>query len=811
MNLKNYAPDLNAPGTNGHALAKTASPATTTLSCQDQLSPFIQDIEADRGNPDRQTIKFIVPTMNCAGCMSKIERHFAGDERLFSVRVNLSQKEVVFVWDRDQAQVENQGQSLLDRLQALGFEARPLMAEDGADEHEKEMQSLIRCLGVAGFAFAYVMLLSVSIWSGAEGATRDLFHWLSALIALPAIAYAGQPFFKGAWAALKAGYLNMDVPISLAVILAAGLSLFETATHGEHAFFDASVSLLFFLLIGRTLDRMMRVRAFQGVKQLLSLKSEVAHVIEPDGSKRMMSVRDLSPGMRVFVHPGETIMVDGRVIEGCSDVDWSLINGEALPQTAKRGDVVYSGLVNLSGPLTIEVEAVGERTLLSDIVRLMEEAQSNRPRYRQLADRAAALYAPVVHLAAGLTFVGWLLYGASWQSALYIAISVLIITCPCALGLAVPVVQVVASSLAQRLGVLMKDGAALESLSEVDSVVFDKTGTLTLAAPDLKRFAFHMNDAHDLDEMVLKQAAGALAAHSLHPLSRALSGAVPASDAAMPVLDNVQEEPGMGLVCTWRDGELKLGSRKWCGLERLEISNELSSDLEGADLALWVSFKDQFGQVSSAHFAFEDQLRGGIRELIAFLSDQNISVHLFSGDRGSAVQKLATQLGIGSYQAQMKPDEKAHAIAALQSQGAKVLMIGDGMNDGPSLKRADVSLSPSKASDLAQVSASFVLMKEEFTPIIDLFHLAKASRVLIWQNFMLALVYNLIAIPLAVMGGVTPIMAALAMSGSSLIVMANALRLHFLIRPNVRQAQKNDTANQGPQMKDKDALLEACQ
>jgi len=811
MSLNDYAPDLTARATDGRALGGTVSQPKTALTCQDQLSPFVQDIPAYKAIPARQTIKFIVPTMNCAGCMSKIERHFSGDEGLFSVRVNLSQKEVVFVWERDKAQLENQGQALLEQLQALGFEARPLMAEDGADEHEKEMQSLIRCLGVAGFAFANVMLLSVSIWSGAEGATRDLFHWLSALIALPAIAYAGRPFFKGAWSALKAGHVNMDVPISLAVILAAGLSLFETATHGEHAFFDASVSLLFFLLIGRTLDRMMRVRAFQGVKQLLSLKSETAHLIEPDRSKRVIGVRDLSPGMNVFVHPGETIMVDGRVTAGCSDVDWSLINGEALPQTAKVGDTVYSGLVNLSGPLTIEIEAVGERTLLSDIVRLMEEAQSNRPRYRQLADRAAALYAPVVHLAAGLTFVGWLWYGAPWQSALYIAISVLIITCPCALGLAVPVVQVVASTLAQRLGVLMKDGAALESLSEVDTVVFDKTGTLTLAAPELKTQNFSINDAHEIDETLLMQAGISLAEQSLHPLSKALSSASPVTDSALPVLENVQEQPGMGLVATWREGELKLGSQNWCGLEDEDTLNEPHSDLGRADLALWISFKDKHGQLSSAHFTFEDQVREGARDLIAFLSDRNIHVHLFSGDRKIAVQKLATELGIHSYQAQMNPDEKARAIAALQAKSSKVLMIGDGMNDGPSLKQADVSLSPAKASDLAQVSASFVLMKEAFSPIIDLFHLAKTSRVLIWQNFMLALVYNLIAIPLAVMGGVTPIMAALAMSGSSLLVMANALRLHFLLRPKVRYAQKNDTINPGAQMNDKNPLIEACQ
>ena len=744
----------------------------------DRLAPFIQSFQEGKPSETFSKLTFVVPNMNCAGCMRKIEQHFAGDKDLSNVRVNLSRKEVIFTWPQKRLLPPQFGQSLLDTLGALGFEARPLMDRAGFDQHDADLRQLVWCMAVAGFAAANVMLLSVSVWSGADGATRDLFHWLSALIALPAIVYAGRPFFRSALQALKVGQVNMDVPISLAVILAGGLSLFETINHGEHAFFDAAVSLLFFLLIGRTLDRMMRARAFHGIKQLIALKTEIAQVMETDGSLTSMAIADIQPGMKVFVCPGETIPIDGKVINGRSDVDWSLVTGESLPQTADRGDKLYSGLLNLSGPLTIETQAVAENTLLSEIVRLMEEAQSQAPRYRQLADRAASVYVPVVHLAAALTFIGWMLYGASWQDALYTAICVLIITCPCALGLAVPVVQVVANSIAHRRGVLMKDGAALEKLSEIDTVVFDKTGTLTLATPHLVKRAFDLEgsylDGKPLQEGALLGAAATLARQSLHPLSQALSGAVETAQISSQSVHDVQEHPGLGLSGTWQEGDLRLGSAQWCGVEIEEI------DKNEGFLSLFVSYKDKDGNLGYGRFYFEDQVRAGSQEVIAFFKQQGIDLHLFSGDREAAVARLANEVDISSYYADMKPDDKAKMIAKLNTRGHRVLMVGDGINDGPSLKAASVSLSPAKASEVAQVSSGFVLMQNSFQPLISLYKLAKASRRLIGQNFFLAFIYNAIAIPVAIMGGITPIIAALAMSGSSIVVMLNALRLNLM-------------------------------
>ncbi len=733
------------------------------FSLKKDISLFQKVLENDRVGLD-----LIVSNLNCAGCMSKIERHFSKDPTLKKVRVNLSQKTVRFEWVAGDTTANN----VFDDLTDLGFKASPLLNNDDVERAEKsEMRHLLWCLGVAGFAAANVMLLSVSVWSGATGATRDLFHWVSALIALPAIGFAGRPFFNSAMMALRAGHLNMDVPISLAVVLATGLSLFETANHGEHAFFDAALTLLFFLLIGRTLDRLMKDQAFSGVRQLLAFKSSVAQIVDDNGQPKTLPISEIEVGMKVLVLPGETIPIDGEILMGKSDIDWSLVNGEAIPKKAQVGDTVYSGLVNLSGPLEIKTTAVGETTLLSEIIRLMEQASERAPHYRKLADRAAAVYAPLVHLIGLFTLAGWMLYGMPWQDALYTAISVLIITCPCALGLAVPVVQVVASSIAHKQGLLMKDGAALEKLSEVDTVVFDKTGTLTLSKLNLSDNFFAADELFPITAQLAK--------NSLHPLSKALVQAFHSTASANDTklagsLKDVEEHPGLGLQANYEGGQLRLGSFEWCNIDPSD------EKFDETNVMLWASHTLPGAKPLVALYTFEDELRPGAMELVETLKSKNIDVQLLSGDRHEAVERMAQCLNIDHFKAEMKPDEKCHYIEELGYKGAKVLMVGDGINDGPSLKAAYTSLSPSSASDVAQVTASFVLMNESLKSIIGLFQLSKASKTLIYQNFALALVYNLIAVPIAVFGFATPIVAALAMSLSSMIVTLNALRLHWL-------------------------------
>ena len=381
----------------------------------------------------------------------------------------------------------------------------------------------MKCLAVAGFAGMNIMLLSVSVWSGGAAdmtqETRDFFHWLSALIALPAVAYAGQPFFRSALRAIRVRQLNMDVPISLGVLLALGMSVVETASHAQHAYFDSAVMLLFFLLCGRYLDHAMRRKTRAVAGNLAALKAEVAHRFEAGGELVTVPVAALKPGDRLLVRPGERVPADGTVISGRSELDEGLITGETARKQVAAGAAVYAGSINYSGALTMRVSAAGAGTLIDEVERLLARAVVARSRYLRLADRAARLYAPMVHATAAITAIGWLVAGASLHDSIITAIAVLIITCPCALALAIPAVQVVASGTLFRAGVILNAGDAIERLAEVDTVVFDKTGTLTLPEP-------RVANAADLDPDVLERAAR-LALSSRHPLAAAIGAGGP--------------------------------------------------------------------------------------------------------------------------------------------------------------------------------------------------------------------------------------------------------------------------------------------
>ncbi|MGD9843962.1 MAG: heavy metal translocating P-type ATPase, partial [Variibacter sp.] len=475
----------------------------------------------DLGDGLRQT-DLSVPTIHCGGCIQKIERTLGALPDVAQARVNLTAKRVAIRWRGDTPP------SFIEALNGIGYEAH--LYDPGAETDGALSKELVRALAVAGFAASNIMLLSVSIWSGATPETRDLFHWISALIALPALAYSGRIFFRSAWSALRHGQTNMDVPISLGVLLAFGLSLYETANGGAHAYFDASVSLLFFLLIGRALDHLMRERARTAVKGLARLAARGALVLQDDGTRTYLPVNEIAPGMTILLAAGERVPVDGRVVHGRSDIDRSLVSGESLPQTAAEGSTLQAGTLNLTGPLTIVATAAAQDSFLAEMMRMMEAAEGGRSLYRRVADRAARLYAPVVHLAALMTCIGWLIVSGDLHRALTVAIAVLIITCPCALGLAVPMVQAVAARRLFEKGIMVKDGSALERLAEIDTVIFDKTGTLTVGTPQL------VGKAIAPEVLAL---AGALAAHSRHPYSRALAAAAARLPSPSVVFDEV--------------------------------------------------------------------------------------------------------------------------------------------------------------------------------------------------------------------------------------------------------------------------------
>ncbi|MDP6704705.1 MAG: heavy metal translocating P-type ATPase [Alphaproteobacteria bacterium] len=708
------------------------------------------------GEDGTAEINLAVENMHCAACMARIEGAYRDAPGVVQARANLTNRRLRLAFDPARASAAD----LVGRLDALGYRAVTFEPTVTAAQNRAEERRLLTALAIAGFAAANVMLLSVSVWSGAASgdmgpATRDLLHWVSALIALPAIAFAGRPFYRSAWVALGARRLNMDVPISLAVLLAAAMSLHETWTGGEHAYFDAAVSLLFFLLVGRYLDRRARGRANSAAEQMLALGAVEARVVAPDGSARSVPIGQVGAGMRVRVAPGDRVPVDGVVVAGRSSLDASLVSGESLPRPAEPGNAVYAGVVNLGAALEIEVTAAGNDTALAEIVRLMEAAEQGRARHVQIADRVARIYAPAVHLAALATFLGWFVFAdVGWQTALLTAVAVLIVTCPCALGLAVPVVQVVASGRLFRRGILVKSGDGLERLAEVDAVVFDKTGTLTLGRPELQDA-----DSHPPETLRL---AARLAAASRHPLAQALARAAPA---ATP-LETVNETPGMGLEASLDGETIRLGSREWCGVAAEESTEDTASEI-------WL----RRGDAAPQGFRFQDRARADAAQVVAELKRRGLEVELLSGDRAAVVAALADELAIPRFEAELRPAEKAARLAALAEAGRRVLMVGDGLNDAPALSAAHVSISPSSAADVSRTAADFVFQGERLDAVTAALDMARRADRTARQNFALAFPYNAVAVPLAMAGLVTPLIAALAMSASSLAVTLNALRL----------------------------------
>jgi Cu2+-exporting ATPase len=715
------------------------------------FSHYVKD-----AGPGLQHIDLAVEGVSCAGCMSKIERGLSAIPDVTLARVNLTDRRVALEWKQGTLDPAR----FIDRLAELGYKAYPFETAGAEAAEVEQSRFLLRCLGVAAFATMNVMMLSIPVWSG-NGSDmipeqRDFFHWLSALIALPAAAYAGQPFFRSAFRALRTGNVNMDVPISIGVILALAMSIVETINHAEHTYFDAAIMLLTFLLVGRYLDQSMRRRTRAVAGNLAALKAETATKFVGADEISQVPVAAISPGDIVLLRPGERCAVDGTVIEGRSEIDQSLITGETLYVTAEQGTSVYAGSLNISGTLRVRVSAASEGTLLAEITRLLDNALQARSRYVRLADRASRLYAPVVHATALLTMLGWVLLGASWHDAIVTAVAVLIITCPCALGLAIPTVQTVASGAMFKAGVLLNSGDAIERLAEIDWIIFDKTGTLTL--PDLEV----VNAAGIPDDVF--RLAGQLALASNHPVAAAVAQAA----GAKSPLAGAVEVPGQGVRAMLGQTEMRLGRPSFCDAEQL--ANERAKlDPEASIVAF------RLGEARYV-FAVRQGLRPDARAMIAALQKRNIQLEILSGDREPAVQAAARALGIGEWRAGVTPADKIARIEDLKRQGHKVLMVGDGLNDAPSLAAAHVSMSPISAAHLSQATADLVFLGKPLAPVVAAVDYARKALLLMRQNLWLAVGYNLLAVPIAISGVVTPLIAAAAMSGSSILVMLNALR-----------------------------------
>ncbi len=595
---------------------------------------------------------------------------------------------------------------------------------------------------------------------------RGFFHGLSAPVALAAAADASGLFFNSAVRTLAPGRLNMDVPISVGVVLALGMSVFETLQQSTHVYFDFALMLLTLLLVGRTLEQAMRRRTGAAAGNFVALRGETLTKFVSDTELAEVPAASVAPGDLVLVRPGERIAVDGVVIEGRSEIDQSRVTGETLPVSAAKDSMVYAGTLNVSGALRVRAVTApppyppphagegreGER---DDVTGMLDRAREARTRYVRLADGAARLYSPLVHAAACTTLLGWVAFGASWHDAGIAAIAVLIITCPCGMRLAVPAVQVAASGALFRAGVLLNSGEGIERLAGVDTILFDKTGTLTLPEPEV------INAADIPPERLAL--AGRLALASRHPLAAAIARAACATEPLAAV-----EEPGQGVRGECEGVALRLGRPSFCDAER-HAAAILDADPEASAIAF------AYG-VERYVLAVRQRLRGDAIEVIAKLKQDGFAIEILSGDRAPAVAHAARTLGIARWRAAMTPADKIAHISALQSRGRSVLMVGDGLNDAPSLAAADASLSVAAAAHLAQAAADAIFPGDRLAPVAAALAVARRARQLMRQNLLFAVASNIVAVPIAVLGFASPLVAALAMAGSAILITGNALR-----------------------------------
>lgn len=682
-----------------------------------------------------------VPTARCAGCIRSIEGALSGLENVVEARVNLSTRRVKVKWRKD-----GPAPPLARTLAQSGYDATLSSLQTNASD--PEMDRLVRATAVAGFAMMNIMLLSVSIWSGADAALRNVFHVISAALAAPVVIYSGRIFFQSAWSALRVGKTNMDVPISVGILLTFALSAYDTLQKGPHAYFDAATSLIFVLLVGRTLDHMMRRKARTAVMGLAQLMPRGATVVAADGQRTYTSTDLIRAGQVVLVSAGDRIPLDGIVLSGDADLDAAIVSGESAPAHAGPGTPVLSGMLNTNGRIEVRVTRTMPDSFISSMIGMMEAAETGRVSYRRLADRAAALYTPVVHVLAAASFVGWMLATGSWHQSLTIAVAVLVITCPCALGLAVPMVHVMAARRLFELNIALKDGGALERLAEADTIVFDKTGTLTFGRMQVT--------SHTLREGDLR-AAISLAACSRHPASRAIAGLGHGS--ATPSVEQFREYPGLGIEGRIGGAVCRLGRPDW-----------VQSGASGHGIAFATN------NVIAGVFEMADAVRPEAQRVLGVLRARGLNVEILSGDGQQAVADLANRLGVTDFRHGLRPEDKVRRLEDLRREGRKVLMVGDGLNDAPALSAAHVSMAPGSAADIGRAAADFVFL-EGLDAIPDALGVSRDARRLVHQNIALAVLYNIVAVPFALAGFVTPFLAAIAMSASSITVVMNSLRL----------------------------------
>ena len=716
-------------------------------------------------NSSAMEVELAIPDIHCAGCINTIEKALLATRGVSSARVNLTQRRVRIRWLAAEPTPD-----LIAAIERSGFKA--FLPEAGLMEAgDKALRTHILALAVAGFAAGNVMMLSMSVWSGADAQTQHVFHWVSAAIALPALVFSSRIFFASALQALRVGRTNMDVPICVGIVMTVFLSIFDTIQGGGQVYFDAAIMLVFLLLIGRTLETRMRAKVRSSVDDLAKLQPVSARTIAADGQHiKTIPVQEVRPGDRLLINANERIPVDCQVVSGVSSIDKSLVTGESAPVRVGNGEFLFSGCLNLEGELHVVTNEPVNNSFLARIEQQIDQAQANKGRYQQMADRVVSYYTPFVHLAALFGFLAWLWTTGDWHRAVSVGVTVLIITCPCALGLAVPIARVIASHQLLKNGVLMKDGSALERLAVASKVIFDKTGTLTSNQAQLRIDA-------SLFGPELLATAQSLCNGAEHPYAKALAR----FQAQQPVLtqsthhkhirwQNWNEVPGDGIEAELDTAIYRLGRADWALKHPEESANDISTEYGASLLTKNGAYL--------ATFSFEDSLHADALDCIAQLRNQRLNVEILSGDIIGPVQRIANTLHVSQLQAGAKPEDKLQRVTQHQSvQGQHILMVGDGINDSPALAAASVSMVPGTGADMTRKMADFILLNNQLTAIPQTIGLARRTRRIVAQNLALAVGYNVVALPLAMTGVVTPLIAAIAMSVSSVLVIGNSLRL----------------------------------
>ena len=752
--LENYYLHRSEPSANPEALPGVLPDELLLLDRKDIQKPFV----STSGNISETQL--LIEGITCAACGWLIEKHLKQLPGVLDTSLNLSNHRLSISWDADKVMLSD----LLKTIRHIGYAAHPWQPDIVSQQMQSDNRRALRKLGVAGLLWMQVMMASMATWPEfnldlSEGMDR-LLRWVSLILTTPIVFYCSTEFFTGALRDLRTRHLTMDVSVSLAIAGAYAAGIWSTFTGQGDLYFDAAGMFALFLLSGRYLERRARERTSAATTQLVNLLPASCLRLAEDGSSERILLSELQQGDHLLVPPGSLIPADGRILTGNSSIDESLLTGEYLPLTKTPGDTVVAGTLNIEGPLTIEILALGEETRLSAIVRLLERAQSLKPRLAELADTVAQWFLISVLLIAAVVGLIW------WQidssRAFWIVLSLLVATCPCALSLATPTTLTAATGSLHKLGLLITKGHVLESFQKVDTVIFDKTGTLTEGKLTLK----HIQTITQMNEQECLELAAALESHSEHPIARAFGRTL------TPAYD-VSSAPGLGLEGTVHSRQLRIGRPDYVS----ELGGYPAPPMPSNE-GQWLLLGDT--QQALAWFALDDRLRPDAPALLETCRARGWKVLLLSGDSSPMVQQIAEQLQINDARGGLTPDDKLQVLKELHSQGRHVLMLGDGVNDVPVLAAADISIAMGSATDLAKTTADAILLSNRLSSLISALAVAKKTRRVIIENLGWATLYNGLVIPFAAIGWVTPGWAALGMSVSSLLVVLNALRrTHF--------------------------------